>query len=160
MKRENLNWAAYYSGGSGRGSSQDSRPYNRGYDLQGAFAISNHWALTGSHYNRKEQDVYNAGYTTNYFDSSIVRYKRNITDIGAGYFMQMGKNRNAFFALYGGIGKGKLTWNDQGLDKSSLPYQRNLQVNLMKYFIQPAFNFYSARYFSFGICRSHFYNTL
>src|SRR5664279_417084 len=64
---------AYYSSA---GNDRLTKEYAHGVDLQGAYAISNHWAITTGYFNRREKDNYFGSY--NLFDSSVVRYKRNL----------------------------------------------------------------------------------
>ncbi|MEJ7672135.1 MAG: hypothetical protein WKF59_05375 [Chitinophagaceae bacterium] len=83
--------AAYYSSSNDNATTKE---FAGGWDLQGAYAISDHWALTASYFNRREQDVYNYMYS-NPFDSSVVKYKRNLFEIGGGYFLSLNqKNHN------------------------------------------------------------------
>ena len=71
---------AYYSGNR---SGNLTNKYAHGFDLHGAYALSNHWAVTASYLFRREKDYYTT--LNSIFDSSDVRYKRNILDAGVGY---------------------------------------------------------------------------
>ena len=86
------------------GSSNNTNRYSRnranGYDLQGAIAVTDHIGLQGSYFSRTERtngDAYNG-------DSSVVRYKRNLTEFGAGYFTSINKKDKIFFQAYAGVG--------------------------------------------------------
>lgn len=130
--------AAYYSGGSSRSTYGDGK--NRGFDLQGAYSIDDHWAILADYFNRNEKDIYDS-YRTNFFDSSIVDYKRHITSIGGGYYTAIDKNQTAFFNIFGGIGMGKFSVTDNGLDKNGVQYSRFHNSSITKWYIQPSFNF-------------------
>jgi hypothetical protein len=52
----------------------------RGFDLQGAVAVTDNFAIQASHFYRWEK-------TAGGPDSITIRYKRNITEIGVGVFL-------------------------------------------------------------------------
>ena len=84
--------AGYYS------SSDDNTTTNGtagGWDLQGAYAISNHWAVTAAYFSRREKDVYD--YISYNSQSSVVKYKRNLFDIGGGYFVPLNAKKTITF---------------------------------------------------------------
>jgi hypothetical protein len=137
---------AYYSGGVARGSSSAMKPINRGSDIQAAYAISNQWALTAAYFNRKERDSYRPG-GNNYFDSSIVHYKRHITDFGGGYFVPLDRKQSVFFTVYGGLGFGKFSFTDNGVDKAAVSYSRFHNSAITKWFVQPSFSSFVGNYF-------------
>ena len=133
---------AYFS------TAADLRPakkYAYGFDLQGGYAIGNHLALTAGYFNRIEKDAYSGSY--NIYDSSIVRYRRNLFDIGAGYFISLNSNKTITANFYGGVGKGKFIFNDSGLDKNQLAYHRYHESDITKWYIQPSVNFIPLDYF-------------
>ena len=139
--------AASYSAGFSRGNkTSGTKPINNGYDLQAAYAISNNWALTASFFKRSERDVYPT-LNSNYFDSSIVNYKRHIVDVGGGYFVPLDKRKTVFFNIYGGIGFGKFLIVDKGIDKSGFDYNRFHHSNIIKWFFQPSINSIAGKYF-------------
>ena len=133
--------AGYYSSSGGDGL---DKSYAGGLDLQGAYAISDHWAVTASYLDRKEKDLYVASYGG--FDSSVVNYKRNFSELGGGYFTTLNKKKTIAFNLFGGFGKGKFSFTDQGIDANDRLYSRMYQSNLSRWFIQPSFNFLPGSY--------------
>jgi hypothetical protein len=144
--------AGYLSIGGRDGTNTDgyngnySGGYNRGNDLQAAYALTDHWALSFDHFYRKEKDQYNF-YSNRIFDTSTVNYRRNITSIGAGYFTGLNKKRKLTFNVYGGMGFGKFSINDKGFDNVSAAYTRFHTAHITKWFIQPGFNFMPGYYF-------------
>ncbi|MEO8405883.1 MAG: hypothetical protein ABI480_14850, partial [Chitinophagaceae bacterium] len=134
--------AAYYSG-------TDNNPRghkNIGYDLQGAYAISDHFAVTASYFNRRERDIYDSTHGTtpnnyNYFNSSRVNYKRNLVEFGAGVFEPLNQRHTIYFSLYGGLGFGKFYIKDDGIDKNLLTYTRFHNANVFKYYFMPSLYF-------------------
>jgi hypothetical protein len=119
---------------------------NNGLDLQAAYAIGNNRALTTGFFERKEKDIYPSG-KYNYFDSSIVNYKRHITDFGAGYFISLDRRQSVFFTIYGGLGIGKFSFTDNGIDKARINYNRFHNSAITKWFVQPSFNSIAVNYF-------------
>ena len=136
--------SAYYAAGGNDGSSSGEQ--NHGFDVQAAYAITGHWALTADYFSRKEKDVYNY-YQYGLFDSSVVSYRRNMVSIGGGYFFGLNKRRKITFNIYGGAGLGKFSISDKGIDDSASVYTRFHRANVVKWYIQPGFNFMPGNYF-------------
>src|SRR6185436_15498399 len=65
--------AAYYSTAADENDLQQE--YNDGLDLQAAYAVSDHFALTADYFKRNEKDVFK-DYDRSLFDSSVIRYDR------------------------------------------------------------------------------------
>ncbi|MES1218029.1 MAG: hypothetical protein ABUT20_21155 [Bacteroidota bacterium] len=128
--------SGYYSIGNDQGNGEK----NNGYDIQGAYAITDHWAMTFDQYYRKERDIYNFS-EYSLFDTSTVNYSRNITSFGSGYFRKMNRKGTVSFNIYGGVGFGKLTINENGIDDTLAVYSRIYKSNLTKWYLQPGFNF-------------------
>ena len=143
--------SAYYSVGGNDGS--NSGKQNHGFDIQAAYAVTNHWALTFDHFSRKEKDIYDFYKYSRYniFDSSVVNYQRSITGFGGGYFIGLNERKKITFNIYGGAGFGKFNINDKGTDDSSAVYTRFHKTNVVKWYIQPGFNFMPGKYFWFSI---------
>ena len=133
---------------------------NSGADVQGAYAITDHWSiLAGFSYKAIKQSYnydttkYYGGYgifapgrtQTNIFDSSVIKYNSSFFQIGAGYSMPLNQRKHISFNLYGGIDIGRLTMHDAGFDSSASPYTRYYSVNTNKPWLQAAFNFGDAR---------------
>lgn len=136
--------SAYYSSGGDNNTLDGGK--NNGYDIQGAYAIANNWALTAGYFNRKERDVYSNG-TYNFFESSVVDYKRNLTDVGGGYFLPLNIKRNISFNVFGGLAFGRFSFTDKGMDKQGLSYNRFHNSRIVKWYIQPSFNIMPGKYF-------------
>jgi hypothetical protein len=136
--------AAYYSSGGDDNAITGTK--NRGLDVQGAYAISDKWALTAGYFNRKERDVYTSG-NYNYFDSSILDYKRNLVDVGGGYIIPLNKPRTVSVNLFAGLAFGKFAFTDKGIDKSGTAYSRFHNSKILKWYAQSSLNAMPGRYF-------------
>jgi len=112
---------------------------NNGFDLQGAVALTDNFALQASYFNRTERDNSN-GY---YSGDAVVNYKRNLAEIGIGYFKSLNARDKVFFQLFGGAGKGKFSLTDRGThtDSVSTNYTRYHQADITKFYLQPAMIF-------------------
>ncbi len=125
----------------------------RGYDLQAAYAFTNHWAGQLNYFNRNER---NAGdFDNNILDSTVINYKRNLTEIGAGYFHALNENKQAMVQIFGGIGFGKFSFTDNGRDQNNVYRNRFHNMNITKLFIQPAFTVRSKRNFAASLSSRH-----
>ena len=139
--------AAYYS--TGADANELTNEYNNGFDLQGAYAVSDHFALTADYFKRSEKDgIYEDNRT--YFDTSLVRYKRRLTSIGAGYFTPITNDRKITMNIYGGLGFGKYSFSDDGFDNGA-GYHRDYSSDMTKWYIQPSINFFVGNYFRTGL---------
>jgi hypothetical protein len=139
--------AAYYS--TGADANELTNEYNNGFDLQGAYAVSDHFALTADYFKRSEKDgIYEDNRT--YFDTSVVRYKRRLTSIGAGYYTPITNDRKITMNVYGGLGFGKYSFSDDGLDNGA-GYHRDYSSDMTKWYIQPSINFFVGNYFRTGL---------
>lgn len=127
--------AMYYSSNSGNSNENNINRYNKskGYDVQGAYAITNHWAVQTSYFFRSEL---NGGVTQSNRDSSSIRYKRNTGSIGIGYYKKIGKHDNVF-QVFAGAGIGNYKINDKGIKDYNL-YNRYHHAAISKYYLQPA----------------------
>ncbi|MEO8861723.1 MAG: hypothetical protein ABI358_09885 [Ginsengibacter sp.] len=133
----------YYSS-----SSEDllTNKYADGWDLQGAYAIDKHWALTAAYFNRREKDVYNQDDYNGPFDSSVITYRRNLFEFGGGYFIPLNAKKTITFNFFGGMAFGKFSFNDNGLDGNMANYSRYHTSHISKWFFQPSINFMPGRY--------------
>ena len=135
--------AAYYSTAASENDLQDE--YSDGLDLQAAYAVSDHWALTADYFKRNEKDVF-FDYNQSFFDSSIIRYERHLANFGAGYFMPVTKDKEIMFNVFGGLGFGKFSFTDNGFD-NNVGYSRYYNSDMSKWYIQPSINFFPGKYF-------------
>jgi len=136
---------AYYSTSA---DDQLSTIYAHGFDLQSAYAFGNHWALTFGYFDRKEKDAYAKSY--NLYDTSVIHYKRNLFDIGGGYFTPINTKKNITANLYGGLASGKFSFEDNGVDDNQSVYNRYHESAITKWFIQPSINFMPGEYIRFS----------
>ena len=134
---------AYYSASGSENEIQDE--YGNGVDLQAAYAVGKHWALTADHFRRSEKQV---GKDTDvpFFQSSTIRYKRKITSLGFGYFMPVIENKAIMFNALGGVGFGKFSFDDYGLNNGA-NYARYHNNDVIKWYVQPSINFFAGNHF-------------
>lgn len=118
----------------------------RGFDLQGAYAFNSNWAGMVNYFTRTER---NAGdFDSNLKDSTIINYKRNLTEIGAGYFKALDDNKQVLFQVFAGAGFGKASFTDEGRDQNGLYRNRYHKMNVTKIFIQPSIMIRSKKNFA------------
>lgn len=140
--------SASISGGNRR--TFDPGGKNGGFDIQGAYAITDKWAVTAGYSYRKEKDIYDhARY--NFFDSSVINYKRKLVEFGAGMFLPLDKEKKCYFTFYSGLGFGKFSFVDNGIEDPGIFYNRNHKSNVFKFYFQPAFNFIPGEYFRLSV---------
>ncbi|MBS1495994.1 MAG: hypothetical protein JSS85_03775, partial [Bacteroidetes bacterium] len=116
--------------------------YAHGVDVQAAYSLTNHLAVTSSFFYQKEKNVYN--YFSSYnkpFDSSLVMYHRNLFDIGGGYFANLNRSNTLSINILGSYSFGKFSFNDNGLDSNGTNYSRYHSSNISRWYLQPAINF-------------------
>lgn len=99
---------------------------SRGYDLHGAVAITNNFAVQAAHFYRWEK-------TEGGPDSITIKYKRNLTEIGLGYYLPINDKGNTFFQVFAGAGLGRFSFTD--VEKTANNYH---QANITKIYLQPA----------------------
>ncbi len=127
-----------------------------GFDLQGAIAVSDHWAVTAGYFNRREKDIYQYYNINSPFDTSVVKYKRKLFDIGGGYFYSLNPQKTIVLNLFGGVGFGTFSFDDNG-KMNNTAYSRFHSSNVTRFFFQPAVNFTTGNYFRCAvILRSSF----
>jgi hypothetical protein len=139
--------AAYYSVGGDDDESADE--YNEGFDLQAAYAISNHFALTADYFKRNEKDSID-NYDRSYFDLSAVRYRRHLTNFGGGYFTPITNDKKITINVFGGYGFGKFSFTDVGISNGT-NYSRQYSSDMNRWYIQPSINFFPTGYFRTGL---------
>lgn len=84
------------------GASNNDTNYVRGYALLAAYAVSNHVAITGSYFRRKERNDYH-DCRNGHFDSSVVNYTHSGGDAGGGYILLLDKSKSMMAIFYGGF---------------------------------------------------------
>ena len=112
---------------------------SRGYDLQGAVAITNNFAIQAAHAYRWEKMEGGP-------DSITIKYKRNLTEIGLGYYLPINEKNNTFFQVFAGAGLGRFSFTDT--DKTGSYFH---QANIAKIYLQPAMLFKSKGSFTTSV---------
>ena len=139
--------AAYYSTSGSENKVENE--YDNGFDLQAAYALSDHWGLTADYYKRDEKQVA-VDADEPYFQKATIRYERKTTSFGAGYFMPVNPKKTVMFNAFAGFGFGKFSFVDYGLNNSA-DYYRNYRNDITKWYIQPSINFFPEKYFRTAI---------
>lgn len=137
--------AAFYSA-SPFSNTSSKNFYVYGFDIQAAYALSSHWALLFNQYNRYEKNSGDFDFFR--LDSTVIRYKRGITEIGGGYFGPVSKSNHIFLQLMGGVGIGKFTMDDNGKNSANQYYSRYHETAVTKAFLQPAIQLQYNKYFN------------
>ena len=121
---------------------------SNGGAFQGAYALTDHWAVGYNFDYREEKSTYhNIQFTSNdnnqiinnYYDSSLVFTQRSAHEFSVGYYKSLNKSNSLFFSTYGGYGIGLIHMKESGTDSALNSYQRDLQAAIHKIFIQPSF---------------------
>lgn len=139
--------AAYYSVGTD--DDESAEEYNEGFDVQAAYAISNHFAMTADYFKRNEKDSID-NYDRSYFDISAVRYRRHLANFGGGYFTSITNDKKITINIFGGIGLGKFSFTDVGVSNGT-SYSRHYSSDMNRWYIQPSINFFPTMYFRTGL---------
>ncbi len=116
-----------------------------GIDLQGAYAITNKFAVQLNYSRRTEKN--NGDFSVNNLDSSVINYKRSLTEIGVGYYSVLTNNQQAVFQVFAGIGFGKFGFTDIGRDQNNVFHNQFHQMNITKLYLQPSFTVRSKKNF-------------
>ena len=156
VKKGDSKLAVNYSFNPADNTVKDSVPVKakaRGYDLQAAYAFTNRWAMQLNYYHRTER---NAGdFYAGTKDSVVINYKRNLTEIGVGYFRSLNDNKQAIFQIFAGIGFGTSSFTDNGRNYNSVYRTHYHTMNVTKLFIQPAFTVRSKQNFTASFSSRH-----
>lgn len=126
---------------NGEESLDDERIYSNsnGIDLQGAYALSDNWAIQASHFQRWER-------TTGGPDSVSIKYRRNLTELGGGYYFPVNTTKTVFFQCFAGAGLGKFSFTDHSVNGDFFH-----QSDVLKVYLQPAMLFRTKGSFSTSI---------
>lgn len=108
----------------------------QGYDLQAAYAFTNKWAGQVNYYRRTEQN--SGDFSSGAADSTVIDYKRSLTEVAAGYFFPLNKKRWVMLQVFGGMGFGTFGFTDNGRDFNGAYRSRYHNMHVTKVFIQPA----------------------
>lgn len=147
--------AANYSFNLADNTVKDSVPVKakaRGYDLQAAYAITKHWAVQANYFHRTER---NAGdFDAGVRDSVVINYKRNMTELGAGYFHLL-NHQQSVIQVFAGVGIGKFSFTDEGKDQNRVLRSRYHSMNVTKLFIQPSLSVKRGKHFAATFSSRH-----
>lgn len=121
---------------------QYSRNSTNGFDIQGAYALTNNIGVQGSYFSRNET-TNGGGADDDFFDKSFIDYKRDFFEFGAGYFTPIDQKGKMLFQVFGGVGFGRFTFTDNGKDKSQVAYSRFHNADVTKIYVEPALTFRS-----------------
>ena len=142
-KKGDLEFAAYNGGSintfNGKGN------YNRGFDLQGAWAVSNHVAAMVNETGRKENNMDNDSYYAG--DTSALSYKSHFTEVGVGYFTPARDNKKMQLQIFGGAAFGSSDIVDE-YSSGSVQAVKYHNSSVTKIFLQPAVVYNPVKNFS------------
>jgi hypothetical protein len=128
--------AAHWATGPSRDDGGTSDNYNHGFDFQAAYAISDHWALMASYYNRKESDNIKVSISPTASVISEIDYKRNGSEFAVSYYTPLMLSKESFFHIDGGIGFANNSLVDRG-SFDSLGLTQNYSDKMFRIFFQP-----------------------
>ncbi|MBC7535094.1 MAG: hypothetical protein H7258_05315 [Ferruginibacter sp.] len=145
--------AGYYSNNGLSATTDGANGYDKnishGTDLQGAVAVTNHIGLQANYFYRSEK--LNSNFGDFNFDSSRIRYKRNMFEIGAGYFTQLDTKQRVLLQIFAGAGLGKTTITETGTNFNQLPYSRFYNTDLTKFYLEPSITFRAKEIFAASV---------
>lgn len=104
----------------------------RGGNLQAAYAVSNHIGIIGSYTYSNEFEDYNTG--SSYAET--ISYKKNMAEIGAGYFTPVSKNKRAALEVYAGYSAGQSNIENEAF---GLGPAGEYSGRIQRFYVQPAF---------------------
>lgn len=120
--------------------------YGYGFDAQAAYALDRHWLVLMNQSNRYEKN--SGDLQTYYLDSNSIRYKRSMTEIGAGYFTAISDSSKLYLQVTAGAGFGRFFLDDTGKDAGVGYYSRYHRAGVTKLFFQPALQLRYSKNFS------------
>jgi len=142
-KKNDLEFSGFYVG-SINALKEKGNSIN-GFDLHGAWAVSNHFAVMLNESFRWEKNGGNDSFFPG--DSSLLKYKRNFTEFGAGYFTPGAYNEKMQFQLFGGMAFGASDISDDYIS-NGVHTDKYHNSNVTKIFIQPAVIYNLGKHFS------------
>lgn len=106
-----------------------------GLDVHSAYAVTDQFALQLNYFVRSEKNGDDQGYA----DQPELRYKRQLLELGGGRLIRINGSDKKILQLFGGVGIGKFSFTDQGIDSISVPYSKFHRSRVLKLYVQPAF---------------------
>lgn len=149
-KKNDLELSGFYAGAVN--ALKEKGNIVSGLDLHGSWAVSNHFAVMLNESFRWEKNGGNDSFFPN--DSSLLKYKRNFTEFGAGYFTPVAYNEKMQFQLFGGFALGSSDISDEYIS-NTFHTNKYHNSNVTKIFIQPAIIYNLSKNFS-GALTSRF----
>ncbi len=148
-EKNDSKFSVNYSTNADARSTEDKYSRNRsnGFDIQGAYAITKSIGVQAAYFSRYER-THGGGNDDDFFDSSVIKYNRNLFEFGAGYFTPVDEKGKMLFQVFAGLGFGKFNFTDNGRDKSQLPYHRFHNADVTKYYLEPSLTFRSKETFA------------
>lgn len=107
-----------------------------GIDVQGAYAITNHFAVQAAYAHRSERNF--ADFNIHSNDTSTINYTRNLAEFGIGYYTFLNGNPRVVFQVFGGAGLGKSSFIDEYQTAGSPAHSRYFKMDVTKLYLQPA----------------------
>ena len=132
--------------------SEDGEKLNSGIQAKGAYAITDHLAITASFSGNKQVEAYSKNWSDGLhnYDSNFIRYNNRITELGAGYFTTL-QNRKTTLNIYGGVGFGKNKITDIAQLTDNTYLLSYLNTTVKKYWLQPSVHHITGRRFNIGV---------
>jgi len=149
-KKNDLEFSGFYAG-SINAFKEKGNSIN-GLDVHGSWAVSNHFAVMLNESFRWEKNGGNDSFFSS--DSSLLKYKRNFTEFGAGYFTPVAYNEKMQFQLFGGFAFGSSNISDDYIS-NAVHTNKYHNSSVTKIFIQPAIIYNLSKKFS-GALASRF----
>ncbi len=149
-KKNDLEFSGFYAGAVN--AFKEKGNSIKGLDLHGSWAVSNHFAIMLNESFRWEKNSSNDSFFAN--DSSLLKYKRNFTEMGAGYFGPIAYNEKMQFQLFGGVAFGSSDISDDYISNTVYTGKYH-NSSVTKIFIQPAIIYNLSKNFS-GALTSRF----
>ncbi|MEO8413072.1 MAG: hypothetical protein ABI472_05405 [Ginsengibacter sp.] len=131
--KNDVELSAFYGGSVN--AFKEKGNYNRGFDIHTAWAMNKHFAGMLNESVRWEKNGGNDSFFPR--DSSFLSYKRNFTEIGAGYFSSVQHNDKMQFQVFGGAAFGSSKIFDDYIS-SNVHVDKYHNSRVTKIFIQPA----------------------
>lgn len=127
-------------------SSVNTAISHRGFDLQGGYALSHHFAITGSWYRRWEthnETAYHKLGWGPWTELDSIRYTRNLFSIGPAYFTPVNKRKTRFFMISAGYGLGSFRFLSHSYPSPNFDTARDYHsfyyhAAMSRVFLQPA----------------------
>ncbi|ANH83383.1 hypothetical protein A8C56_22490 [Niabella ginsenosidivorans] len=112
---------------------------NLGFDVQAAYAVTDHFLIQAAGMRRFEKDLYNNDDLMDGNKGSKISYTRSMIEVGAGFYTEMGGSGKVYFNGVLGAGFGSSKSTDTGTPTERRHY---FDFDFIKYHLTPSFNFF------------------